>query len=303
MSLEINTSKTILGIIGGSGLYSIEDLDNVEVVKVSTPFGSPSSEITIGEIGDTKLAFISRHGVGHTLLPCDVNYHANIYALKSIGAKWCLSISAVGSLKQELAPGDLVVPDQIIDLTKNRKGTFFGNGVVAHVSFAEPFCPVLSRAVYDVVRNLQKDSKDRVHFGSTYVCIEGPAFSTKAESHLYRSWNADIIGMTNMPEAKLAREAEISYATLALVTDYDCWKDKDESVSVESILKVLQSNLSNACTAIPLIAKEVSKLEQPEFISNSLKDAIITNKDYIFKDVLKDLELICGKYLSSDEII
>ncbi|MFQ5925162.1 MAG: S-methyl-5'-thioadenosine phosphorylase, partial [Dehalococcoidia bacterium] len=221
-----------IGVIGGSGLYQIEGMTDIEEVRVRTPFGEPSDAITIGDLEGKRIAFLPRHGRGHPISPTELPARANIYALKSLGVEWIVSVSAVGSLNEEICPLDLLIPDQLIDRTKSRVNSFFGGGLVAHVAFADPFCPVLSDILYEAAL----DSGARVRKGGTYVVMEGPLFSTKAESNLYRSWGASIIGMTALPEAKLAREAEICYATLACITDYDCWHETEESVTIEMAL-------------------------------------------------------------------
>ena len=239
-----------LGVIGGSGLYELEGLADVERRRVPTPFGDPSDELVVGRLGGTRLAFLPRHGRGHRVLPSELNFRANVFAMKTLGVEWILAVSAVGSLKKEIAPGHVVVPDQLIDRTRQRPSTFFGRGIVAHVGFADPYCPNLSRAVADAARG----AGATVHVGGTYVCMEGPLFSTRAESHLYRSWGASVIGMTNLQEAKLAREAEICFATMALATDYDCWRTGHDDVAIEDILKVLAANVDLARRTIAGVA-------------------------------------------------
>ena len=234
-----------IAVIGGSGLYEMDGLTRVKKVSIATPFGKPSDAIVLGELGGKRVAFLARHGKGHHLSPSAINYRANLYALKSLGVERVISVSAVGSMKEHIAPGHLVFPDQFLDRTRLRQGTFFDKGLVAHVAMAEPICAGLSSLLYQSARRLNAS----VHEGGTYVCIEGPQFSTKAESLLYRSWGVDVIGMTNMPEAKLAREAEMCYATLALATDYDCWHASEESVTVEGILHIMHQNV--------LLAKQV----------------------------------------------
>ena len=231
-----------LGVIGGSGLYELDGLADVERRRVPTPFGDPSDELVVGRLGGTRLVFLPRHGRGHRLLPTELNYRANVFAMKTLGVEWILAVSAVGSLRKEIEPGHVVVPDQLIDRTRQRPSTFFGRGIVAHVGFADPYCRNLGRVVAEAARG----TGATVHVGGTYVCMEGPLFSTRAESHLYRSWGASVIGMTNLQEAKLAREAEICLATLALSTDYDCWKQDAHEVSIEEVLKVMSSNVALA---------------------------------------------------------
>ncbi|HJQ84385.1 MAG TPA: S-methyl-5'-thioadenosine phosphorylase, partial [Candidatus Binatia bacterium] len=231
-----------LGVFGGSGLYELPGLEAVERVALDTPFGRPSDEFVIGRLGGTRLVFLPRHGRGHRLLPTELNFRANVWGMKQLGAGWIVSVSAVGSLREEIAPGHVVVPDQFIDRTRQRASTFFGRGIVAHVPFADPLCPNLSRALADAARA----EGATVHAGGVYVCMEGPQFSTRAESHLYRSWGGHVIGMTNLQEAKLAREAEICLATLALATDYDCWNTAHGDVEIEEVIRVLSANVDLA---------------------------------------------------------
>ncbi|MDH5640122.1 MAG: S-methyl-5'-thioadenosine phosphorylase, partial [Nitrospira sp.] len=231
-----------VGVIGGSGLYSMEGLQSVREFRVRTPYGSPSDAIVVGTIDGTRVAFLSRHGRGHRLSPTEINYRANMYALKSLGVSRVISVSAVGSMKESIKPGDVVIPDQFIDLTKRRVSTFFEGGMVAHVAFGDPVCGSLARTLVSTAAGLDAV----IHRGGTYLCMEGPQFSTKGESRLYRQWGVDVIGMTNMPEAKLAREAELCYATMALVTDYDCWHETEEAVTVEAILATLHRNVELA---------------------------------------------------------
>jgi 5'-methylthioadenosine phosphorylase len=235
-------TTTTIGIIGGSGLYAIDGISNVRQVHVSTPFGEPSDLYTVGTLGDKNVVFLPRHGHGHRYSPSEINYRANVFGFRSLGVDWLISVSAVGSLREHLAPGELVVVDQFIDLTKMRQGTFFGAGVVGHVSMASPVCSELAEWLAEGAR----EAGGRVHVGGTYVCIEGPQFSTQAESRLYQQWGADVIGMTNMPEAKLAREAGLCYATLAMVTDYDCWHTSHEAVTVEDVVAVMKANVDLA---------------------------------------------------------
>jgi 5'-methylthioadenosine phosphorylase len=242
MARRSRTARADIGIIGGSGLYDIEGLGHVTRVTVPTPFGAPSSPVVLGDLDGIRVAFLSRHGQGHRLNPTDINYRANVYALKAIGVRRVISVSAVGSMKESMRPGDVVLPDQFIDLTKRRISTFFEGGVVAHVGFAEPVCASLSGSLLAAGRSVGAT----VHEGGTYLCMEGPQFSTKAESRLYRQWGVSVIGMTNLPEAKLAREAELCYATVALVTDYDCWHQTEEAVTVEAILETLCQNVAMA---------------------------------------------------------
>jgi 5'-methylthioadenosine phosphorylase len=234
-----------IGIIGGSGLYQMDALKDVEEIVIETPFGTPSDALIIGSLGETRVAFLARHGRNHTLLPSELPFRANIYAMKQLGVEYLISASAVGSLKAEVKPLDMVIPDQFIDRTKNRQSTFFGEGLVAHVAFGDPVCHQLASVLGESINSLNLTGVN-LHRNGTYVCMEGPAFSTKAESHLYQSWGASVVGMTNLPEAKLAREAEIAYATLALVTDYDCWHPDHDSVTVDMIIHNLHRNAVNA---------------------------------------------------------
>lgn len=281
-----------LGIIGGSGLYEMEGLGDIVTVDVSTPFGDPSDQIVTGSLGDLKMAFLPRHGKGHRILPTEVNYRANIYALKTIGVDTIISVSAVGSMKEEIKPGDLVVPHQFIDRTKGRLSTFFGSGIVAHVALADPVCHALA----DVLAKGAASTGADVHQGGTYICMEGPQFSTRAESNLYRSWGVDVIGMTNIPEVKLAREAEICYATMALATDYDCWHETEEDVSVEAILAIMHKNVENAKEAIRWTAANIGDKTTCS-CSTALKFAIVTDPAVIPEETKKDLEPIIGKYI------
>src|SRR5256714_14071710 len=281
-----------IGIIGGSGLYEMAELTDREEKTVSTPFGDPSGPYVIGTLGGKRVAFLARHGVGHRLLPSELNFRANIYGFKVLGVERILSASAVGSLKQEYKPLDIVVPDQFFDRTRGRISTFFGRGLVAHVAFAHPVCGAVSRIVADAASAVGAT----VHRGGTYVNMEGPQFSTLAESRLYRSWGMDVIGMTNLQEAKLAREAEICYATLALVTDYDCWHPDHDSVTVDLIVANL---LQNAETAKKTIAEAVSRLDGARTCAckDALATAIITQPSLVPEQTKKDLAPIIGKYI------
>lgn len=285
-------SKQIIGVIGGSGLYQMAGLEAVRRVEVKTPFGKPSDKLVRGRLDAAELIFLPRHGIGHRWLPTEVNFRANIFAMKKLGVERIISVSAVGSLCAEIAPGHIVVPDQFIDRTSQRPSTFFGNGLVAHVSFADPFCPDLSRTLADAVAA----EGAPVHRGGTYLCMEGPQFSTRAESHLYRSWGAHVIGMTNLQEAKLAREAEICFGTLALATDYDCWNEHAGDVEIERVLAVLKQNVE---LAQKTIRRAVASLGHSRTCrcASALKDAIITEKSRIPKKIRADLRPIIGKYL------
>ena len=238
--------RAAIGIIGGSGLYQMEGVEDLQEVRISTPFGEPSDALLIGKVDGIDVAFLPRHGRGHRVAPHEINYRANIWALKSVGVKWILSVSAVGSMREDIHPGELVVVDQFIDRTRTRPSTFFENGVVAHVQVADPVCPVLRKVLVDACSKLDEGTSHTFHDGGTYVCIEGPQFSTRAESHLYRSWGAAVVGMTNLPEARLAREAEIAYATLAMATDYDCWHEGHDDVTVDAVIAVMRANVAKA---------------------------------------------------------
>jgi 5'-methylthioadenosine phosphorylase len=281
-----------IGIIGGSGLYDMAELTDREEISLSTPFGDPSGPYLTGVLRGRRVAFLARHGAGHRLLPSELNFRANVYGFKLLGVEHVFSASAVGSLKEEYRPQDLVVPDQFFDRTKGRISTFFGRGIAAHVTFAHPVCPVLAAIACESATACGA----RVHEGGTYVCMEGPQFSTLAESLLYRSWGMDVIGMTNLQEAKLAREAEICYTTLALVTDYDCWHPEHDSVTVEMIV----TNLTrNAAMAQRVIAEAVGRVPETRACecANALATAIITRPDVIPEQVKRDLAPIVGKYL------
>jgi 5'-methylthioadenosine phosphorylase len=282
----------ILGVIGGSGLYEMEDMKNVRNVRVRTPFGNPSDALVVGEIGGRTLAFLPRHGRGHRIPPSRINYRANIYAMKKIGARWVISLSAVGSMKESIRPGDIVVPDQFFDHTRFRPNTFFSDGIVGHIPFADPVCPALAEIAYLSARKVVKRSRR----GGTYLCMEGPAFSTRAESRIYRRWGVDVIGMTNMPEAKLAREAELCYASLALATDYDCWHEKEGDVSIESILAIIRQNVENSRRIIRYIAERLPGKDGCG-CGETLRYAIITDPKKIPAAARKRLSLLIGRYL------
>lgn len=284
-----------IGIIGGSGLYQMDALTDIEERQIETPFGMPSDALIVGSLAGTRVAFLARHGRGHTLMPSELPFRANIYALKSLGVKYLISASAVGSLKAEAKPLDMVIPDQFIDRTRNRVSTFFGNGIVAHIAFGDPVCQQLAGVLADAIDHL--DLPVTLHRGGTYVCMEGPAFSTKAESHLYRSWGATVIGMTNLPEAKLAREAEMAYATLALVTDYDCWHPDHDSVSVEMVIGNLQENAVNAQQVIKSVVQRLSENPPDSEAHSALKYAILTPLDQAPAATKEALSLLLKKYL------
>lgn len=284
--------KSIIGVIGGSGLYQMEGLKKIREVEIKTPFGRPSEKFVRGILEGTEFVFVSRHGKGHRWLPTEVNFRANIFAMKKLGVDRIISVSAVGSLREEIAPGDIVIPDQFIDRTTLRPSTFFGKGIVAHVSLADPFCRDLAEKLVTAATS----EGGKVHTRGTYLCMEGPQFSTRAESQLYRSWGADVIGMTNLQEAKLAREAEICFGTLALATDYDCWNQAAGDVEIENVLAVLRQNVALAQRTI---RRAVTRLTDSRSCScrSSLKDAIITERARIPKKIRSNLRPIIGKYL------
>jgi len=283
-----------IGVIGGSGLYAMEGLEDVREERVTTPFGDPSDAFIIGRLGDVELVFLPRHGRGHPYNPSEVNYRANIFGMKTLGVSWIISISAVGSLKEEIPPGDLVMIDQFIDRTKGvRATTFFEDGIVAHVSVADPVCLTLRSFLLESAREVGA----KAHDGGTYVCMEGPAFSTRAESHLYRSWGASVIGMTNLTEAKLAREAEISYATVAMSTDYDCWHEGHDDVTVDQVVATATANVAVAKQLIRAAVPKIAAHEGPAPMSNALQFAIMTARDSIPAEAIERLRPIVGKYL------
>ncbi len=284
----------MLGVIGGSGLYELPGLEDVEGRRVETPFGDPSDEIVTGRLGSRRIAFLPRHGRGHRLLPSELPFRANVHALKQLGCEWIVAVSAVGSLREEIAPGHVVVPDQFIDRTRGRQAesTFFGRGVVAHVQFADPVCGRLA----PVVAAAARDAGATVHEGGTYVCMEGPLFSTRAESNLYRSWGADVIGMTNLQEAKLAREAELCFATLALATDYDCWHAGHGDVQIDDVLAVLAANVDLARRAVAGVAARLPGRDGCG-CARALDAAIITDPERIPAAARRDLAVVAGRVL------
>ena len=283
----------VIGVIGGSGLYEMEGMTGIEQVVVDTPFGRPSDEYTTGMLDGVPMVFLPRHGKGHRFTPSEVNYRANIYGMKKLGVTRIISVSAVGSLREEIVPGHIVIPDQFLDRTRgSRRDTFFGNGVVGHVQFADPVCGELSAALFTAAGAVGAT----VHRGGTYVCMEGPAFSTRAESHLYRSFGASIIGMTNLTEAKLAREAEICYGVIALSTDYDCWHDAHADVSVDAIIAIIKANVATAKLIIRRAVGSISG-ERGCPCASALKYAVISDTSVIPVETRENLELIIGKYL------
>ncbi len=286
------TEKIGIGVIGGSGLYEIEGLTNIKTMKITTPFGKPSDDYMVGTLFGRRVAFLPRHGRGHRIMPTDINYRANIYGMKKLGVERIISVSAVGSMKEEIKPGDIVLPDQFYDHTKHRRSTFFGNGVVAHVGMADPVCAGLGSILFAAGRTVGAT----VHVGGTYLCMEGPQFSSRAESLVYRQWDVDVIGMTNATEAKLAREAEICYSTIALATDYDCWHHSEEAVTVEAVLAVMKKNIE---TSKAMIREAVRMLPDTRACAcgEALKNTIMTPQKLIPAKTKKDLALIIGKYL------
>jgi 5'-methylthioadenosine phosphorylase len=286
-----------IGVLGGSGLYQMEGLENVREVEVSTPFGAPSDVIRIGELAGTAIAFLPRHGRGHVHLPSEVPYRANIYALKSLGVKQVISVSACGSLREHMHPGDIVIPDQLFDFTKNRTSTFFGEGLVAHISVAEPFCPQLSGLLAEATTAASGQDEVNVHMGGNFITIEGPRFSTKAESYTFRAWGMDIIGMTASPEAYLAREAGLCYATMAHITDYDVWHESEEAVTVEMVIKQLNANIGLAQRTIAELAPRMAQIKRTCDCEEALKTAVITARDKIPPETREKLRLLTAPYL------
>ncbi|HEY6417998.1 MAG TPA: S-methyl-5'-thioadenosine phosphorylase [Candidatus Binataceae bacterium] len=286
-------ARKVLGVIGGSGFYQMNGLEKVEQVELRTPFGAPSDSFYRGRLGDTEVVFLSRHGRGHRLLPSEINFRANVFGMKELGVEFLVSVSAAGSLKEEIRPGDLIVPDQFIDRTFKRPATFFGGGIVVHVSLADPTC-------HDLVHDLAEATRSaggNVHEGGVYLCIEGPQFSTRAESRLYRSWDADVISMTAMQEARLAREAELCYAVLTLVTDYDCWHQSVAAVDISEILRVMKLNVDIAQRALANLVVELSARERTCQCAHALKNTIITERSMIAPKLIADLHPLIGKYV------
>ncbi|BBA69640.1 S-methyl-5'-thioadenosine phosphorylase [Geobacter sulfurreducens] len=285
--------EQVIGVIGGSGLYEMEGLQDVRSIVVETPFGAPSDEFVTGVLDGVRMVFLPRHGRGHRLLPTEVNYRANIYGMKKLGVTRIISVSAVGSMREEIVPGHIVIPDQFIDRTNaTRANTFFGNGVVAHIQFADPVCADLSTDLYAAAQ----EAGATVHRGGTYICMEGPAFSTRAESNLYRSFGVSVIGMTNIPEAKLAREAEICYGVIALATDYDCWHESHDDVSVDAIIAIIKQNVAMAKSIIRNAVRRIGR-ERNCPCASALRYAIITDKAAIPAETKERLDLIIGSYV------
>jgi len=289
---ERSLQQAEIGIIGGSGLYSMPGLTGIHEETITTPFGEPSDAYILGELEGRRVAFLARHGRGHRILPSELNFRANIHGMKQLGVERILSVSAVGSLKEEHKPTDFVVPDQFIDRTFHRTSTFFGDGVVGHVAFGDPVCATVAKAAVTACASLGLVGKQ----GGTYVCMEGPQFSTRAESNLYRSWGADVIGMTNLQEAKLAREAEICYATVAMVTDYDCWREGHDSVTIDEIVAVLHQNAENAAKMVRAAVAQMPR-ERSCACATALQFAVLTQHDKIPPATRERLSLLLGKYL------
>jgi 5'-methylthioadenosine phosphorylase len=287
-------AKPTIGVIGGSGLYELDGLTDVREIEVETPFGAPSAPLVEGTLEGARMLFLPRHGKGHRFLPHEINYRANLFALKKAGADWVVAVSAVGSMKEAIAPGHIVIPDQFIDRTFRRETTFFGDGIAAHVGFGDPVCGALAGVLYNAAETVGAT----VHKGGAYLCMEGPQFSTRAESNTYRQWGVSIIGMTNATEAKLAREAELPYSTMALVTDYDCWHEGEEDVTVEFVIATLKKNVALARKCLVEVAKSI--VSQPGLTSNvrnALKDAIMTAPDAISAEKKEALAPIIGRYI------
>ena len=299
LHLELSTSSSHkdarLGILGGSGLYNIDKLKNIKEIEIKTPYGDPSDNLRIGELGNIEIVFLARHGRNHSYIPTEIPYRANIWALKYLNVRWLISASAVGSLQEQVRPLDIVIPNQFIDRTHQRPLTFFSHGAVAHVSMADPFCTTLSKILADTGESLISEGR-QIHRGGTYLAMEGPAFSTRAESNLYRNWGCTVIGMTNHTEARLAREAEIAYASLAMVTDYDCWHESHENVTVEMVKDNLIANANIAQKIIVEMAKNISLLCPTSYAHNALKDGLLTKKENVSKGVRDKLSLLTKKY-------
>ncbi len=285
-------TEKVVGVIGGSGLYEMEGLEDVQTVSLKTPFGNPSDAYIVGHLGEVRVVFLPRHGKGHRIQPSSLNFRANIFGMKKLGVQWIIGVSAVGSMKESIHPGEMVVPNQFIDQTKGRPNTFFDDGIVGHISFADPVCPTLSQILYEA----GKEVGATVHKDGTYICIEGPQFSTRAESRLYRTWGVDIIGMTNLPEARLAREAEICYSTIAFATDYDCWHQAAGDVSIGDVLRILAESTKTAKSAIRQAIKHLPEKREC-FCAHALAYALITGKKFIPEKTKKNLQPIIGKYI------
>ncbi len=287
-----------LGVLGGSGLYSINNLEDIKEIDIETPFGKPSDKLRLGKLSGMEVVFLARHGRNHTFTPTGVPYLANIWALRSLNVRWILSPSAVGSLQEQIRPLDMVVPDQFIDRTHQRPLTFFSEGIVAHVAMADPFCPNLSRLLTEEGERLMPEGR-QLHLGGIYLAMEGPAFSTRAESKLYRSWGCKVIGMTNHTEARLAREAEMAYASLSMVTDYDCWHEKYGSVNVEMVIDNLKKNAEVANKVIEATAKRISELRPSSEAHRALKNSLLTAKEKVPQETFKKINLFTKNYWGS----
>jgi len=294
-SSGLDLSQARLGVLGGSGLYAMEGLEDVRELELDTPYGQPSDALRLGRIGELEVVFLARHGRHHSYTPSEVPYRANLWALRSLGVRWILSVSAVGSLQEQFRPLDMVVPDQFIDRTHQRPLSFFGEGVVAHVTAADPFCPTLSRLLADVGESLMPAGR-QLHRGGTYLCMEGPAFSTRAESELYRSWGCGVIGMTNHTEARLAREAEMAYATLAMVTDYDCWHQEHASVTVEMVIENLRSNATLAQQIVRMAAERIGAQRPSSGSHRALRHALMTPKEQVPAATRQRVDLFTSPY-------
>ena len=286
-----------LGVLGGSGLYAMDGLEDIQEVELETPYGRPSDSLRLGRLGDLEVVFLARHGRHHSLSPTEVPYRANLWALRSLNVRWILSVSAVGSLQPQFEPLDMLVPDQFIDRTQQRPLSFFGEGAVAHVTLADPFCPVLSRILADVGESVMPEGRT-LHRGGTYLCMEGPAFSTRAESELYRSWGCSVIGMTNHTEARLAREAEIAYSTLAMVTDYDCWHQGHDSVTVAMVIDNLRTNAGLAQQIIAMTAERLAALRPPSAAHHALRHALMTTPSAVPEEIRRRTALFTDPYWS-----
>ena len=300
-SIASDLSQARLGVLGGSGLYAMEGLEDLREISVDTPYGAPSDSLRLGRIGDLEVVFLARHGRHHTYTPTEVPYRANLWALRSLGVRWILSVSAVGSLQEQHQPLDMLVPDQFIDRTHQRPLSFFGDGLVAHVGVADPFCPVLSRILADVGEGLMPAGRT-LHRGGTYLCMEGPAFSTRAESELYRSWGCSVIGMTNHTEARLAREAEMAYSTLAMVTDYDCWHQDHEAVTVEMVIENLRSNAALAQTIVRATAERVGTVRPSSSSHQALRNALMTPKEQVPDECRRRIDLFTSPYWGAYQV-
>jgi len=287
-----------LGVLGGSGLYAMDGLEDIQEVELETPYGRPSDSLRLGRLGDLEVVFLARHGRHHSLSPTEVPYRANLWALRSLNVRWILSVSAVGSLQPQFEPLDMLVPDQFIDRTQQRPLSFFGEGAVAHVTLADPFCPVLSRILADVGESVMPEGRT-LHRGGTYLCMEGPAFSTRAESELYRSWGCSVIGMTNHTEARLAREAEIAYSTLAMVTDYDCWHQGHDSVTVAMVIDNLRTNAGLAQQIIAMTAERLAALRPPSAAHHALRHALMTTPSAVPEETRRRTALFTDPYWSN----